>query len=148
MKLSMKMFLVTRWLIVTWWFKSQLIPVSRVRFLFSPRQKQWARSILTILAWQWHMYLSSLSIGKNEVTRHMSGNYTLLLGNLFPVTISDYEKGSTHFLAKPIVLSTWFLWSMLLHYSLPFHLVNSHSAFKLCSGIISLYSRLWSAQTR
>ena len=62
-------------------------------------------------------HLSSLSIGKNEVTRHVSGNYSSLLGNLLPVTISDYEKGSTNFVAKPIVFSTWFLWSMLLHYS-------------------------------
>lgn len=78
----------------------------------------------------------------------MSGNYSLLLGSVLPVTISDYEKGSTNFVAKPIVFPTSFLWSMLLHYSLSFHLVNSHSTFKLCSSIISLYSHLWSAQKR
>lgn len=89
---------------------------------------------------------STFSIGKKEVTTHVSGNYSWWLGKLLPGTIPDDERGSTNSVVEPTIFSTSFLRIMLLYYSLPFHLVNSHSTFKLCSSIISLYGHLWSVR--
>lgn len=62
-------------------------------------------------------HLCSLFTSKNEITRCVSRNDGLLLSNLLPMTIPDYERGRTNSVAELTVFSTAFLLNMLLHYS-------------------------------